>query len=493
MHFKMFDKMMFEGFKGRKSVNIQKDEHLWDWLSSTFITFLLLDHVIRPAHQGATIGDRIFYFFLWPIVGALCDFFLHIVIPALQLLGAGGQVHLPNLHTTEQLTPDDVFGEPLKHKDSDYLQPSSYYSHIDLGTCDGRYLWVQGMHPLNFLIALIHLGVIAAYVGDNHYEFMPVSLLFLLVTWFPKRKGALFNREAQTVTFYRGWLRKAITVPYSQTAFGSHLSGTGNLTQGLNLICKRRIKGKWFPLVMSLTTDGGNSTRLASEAGAIHSFMDLDNLGGFAEGMLNSIKTHRQYQLTMWRLNWRDTPEDEWQKYQNPNSPYHVDFDINTEAWRTAASADHRAHLAKMAEMDRISDVLRAETAAIRQEIQAMDDKKEKIARYVELMTTQQQNTDPELIAEVEAQWLDEARTKVIDALQAPYDAVGNYVYRFKPHSKGIRELYDIGRKLIAEPAEKFQIEQAIKGAEEFERIKKQYLDEGKIIADMYKQITVKP
>lgn len=338
MHWRIIDRLALKGFQSNVEDPLPIN-HPWDWLSENLLTFGVIDFVIRPKRHNMSTGMRIHYLIFGPMLGIGADLFLKVIFPVLTFAGSTGHTHLPDLRITRNPTPRDAFKDkPLP--DANFLVASPYFSDATIdGDCDGHYLWMAAslwerfFYSVFNVIAIVTLIIMALDYPEKYIHLLWLIIPILGLAWLPHRKGVLFDRDAQTVTFFRGMWRKPIVVPFSQTGFTSHLIGTGNLTQGLTIVCKLKPKGKWLPLSMGLSTGGGRGNDIASEAGAIEAFMDLDNQGAFCKKILKDIKLFRTHQLTMWRLNWRKPPAEEWARYQDLDSLYQRPLPENTTCW----------------------------------------------------------------------------------------------------------------------------------------------------------------
>ncbi|MFQ3229586.1 hypothetical protein [Reinekea sp.] len=396
MYWRVIDRLALKSFKSDFE-SPHPVISIWDRLVLTFSTFGITDIALRPGRYELGHNNRITTFVFGILAGPALDMWVYIVMPIFAFTGMFGHTHLPDLRITRNPTPRDAFKEkPLP--DANFLVASPCFSSATIdGDCDGHYLWMLAnlwerfFYSVFNIIALVTIVILAFDNPSQNIHLLWLIIPILGLAWFPHRKGALFDRDAQTVTFFRGMWRKPIVVPFNQTGFTSHLTGTGNLTQGLTLVSKLRPKGKWLPLSIGLSTGGGRGNDIASEAGAIEAFMDLDNQGAFCKKMLKDIKLFRTHQLTMWRLNWRKPPAEEWARYQEPDSLYQRPLPDNTTCWEWQLAYSPEA----------------------RKEVE----NREKVEKFVQLIIAKKDHENEALIQDVLANQPDEATELLKSAL----------------------------------------------------------------------------
>ncbi|WP_158583803.1 hypothetical protein, partial [Salinibius halmophilus] len=128
----------------------------------------------------------------------------------------------------------------------------------------------------------------------------------------------MFHRRAQTATFYRGWFRKPVTVPYKQVTYTAGIDPRG--TGGWLVIRARVPENIAFTGWVKLST--AISDQKAMAAGAIDVFMDLDNDFAMPERIKESIEWHQETKTTLWRYVKDCTSKNRLENYEKPDSLY---------------------------------------------------------------------------------------------------------------------------------------------------------------------------
>ena len=220
---------------------------------------------------------------------------------------------------------------------------------------------------------------------------------------------------------------------------------------------------------IQLNTSGGRSSDLRQEVSAIDEFMNLDNLGGFSKDLVYSInELYRKHQLTLWRLCWQNPPPEAWAEYQQPDSLYQTGCpEVGTDEWRAAANPT----------------------------IREIAEEKEKIGRHVELYFNEQEHTDPDLIAEVDARWRDEA----LNNLFGEYELYGfalsalrkTYKDRGEVTPKATQLLLQFRMSHLTPALDAKDISATRKALKDFESLKLRLLKEGSLSRDDYEYMEI--
>jgi hypothetical protein len=416
------------------------------------------------------------------------DLFLFVIMPYFGIVGGlDGRIKLPRLDLFKKPLSEDAF-EPedspgnQKLRQQKYIEPSSYYEDAGISDdCDGHYMFIRGFQVVNMILFLPTITAMTGLLvcwpmiifGGWHIEAWHVLCtvagpLLLAAQYRPAQAGALFDRNRQLVTIFTDG-GQSYTVPYKDIGFTSHLTGTNNLTKGLTLVCKKRhvTDGK---LSIQLVTSGGRGSDLSQEVSAIEEFMNLENLGGFSKGLIYAInELYRKHQLTLWRLCGQNPPPEAWAEYQQPDSLYQTGCpEVGTDEWRAAANPT----------------------------IREIAEEKEKIGRYVELYFNEQEHTDPDLIAEVEARWPEQSLKDLFHLYELNIYAVTHLRTSYKEANqttpKVTEELVLYLMNHVSPILEQMNIDSARVALKKYFSLKEQLLKEGRLTKKDYDFLDMK-
>jgi hypothetical protein len=478
------DPITYSSYKFR----IKKADNWKDRLAQTCVTFEQLDGLFfRRKKYNTTAGDTIYSLIMLPFY-PIMDLMIFVVFPYWNIVGGlSGRIKLPRLDLFKKPLPDDAF-EPedspgnQKLRQQKYIEPSSYYEDAGISdNCDGHYMFIRGFQVVNMILFLPTITAMTGLLvcwpmiifGGWHIEAWHVLCtvagpLLLAAQYRPAQAGALFDRNRQLVTIFTDG-GQSYTVPYKDIGFTSHLTGTNNLTKGLTLVCKKRhvTDGK---LSIQLVTSGGRGSDLRQEVSAIEEFMNLENLGGFSEDLIYAInELYRKHQLTLWRLCGQNPPPEAWAEYQQPDSLYQTGCpEVGTDEWR----------------------------AAVNPKIREIAEQEEKIDRYVELYLNEQEHTDPDLIAEVEARWPEEGLEKLFFVYwlygHSVYDLLQQYENQGNKEPESLNKLLIFDMKYLSPANEQRDINVFREVLIQFEFLKKQLLENGKLSKKDYDFLDIK-
>ncbi|WP_119394128.1 hypothetical protein [Salinibius halmophilus] len=255
---------------------------------------------------------------------------------------AAGFRYLPpklrNISSELSFDPSFYNKYPAKH----IIIPNRLYSGPqEIGVSDGEHLWVENAHSANRPIAgffIIGLSIpllipvifepLDFILGLLMHPLSPLVTLPLLFaslfsfSFLPVKTGIMFHRRAQTATFYRGWFRKPVTVPYKQVTYTAGIDPRG--TGGWLVIRARVPENISFTGWVKLST--AISDQKAMAAGAIDVFMDLDNDFAMPRRIKESIEWHQENKTNLWRYTQEEITPEEADNYSKKDSLYNSSF-----------------------------------------------------------------------------------------------------------------------------------------------------------------------
>lgn len=280
----------------------------------------------------------------WPRLFLMMPLFL--IYDFLRVWGfavvAAGFRYLPpkleTINTKLSFDPDFYVKHPAKH----VIMPNRLYSGAqEIGVSDGEHLWVENAHSANrpiaglfivglsiplFTIVIIEpLDFILGLLMHPLSPLVTLPILFASLfsfSFLPVKTGIMFHRRAQTATFYRGWFRAPVTVPFEQVTYTAGIDPRGT---GGWLVIRARVPADisftgWVKLSTAI------SDQKAMAAGAIDVFMDLENDFAMPRRIKESIEWHQEYRTNLWRYSQEDITQEEADNYGKKDSLYNSTF-----------------------------------------------------------------------------------------------------------------------------------------------------------------------
>lgn len=257
------------------------------------------------------------------------------------IVAAGFRYFPPKLTTiSTKLSVDPAFYD--KHPAKHVIIPNRLYSGAqEIGVSDGEHLWVENAYSANrpiaglFIVGLSIPLFTLVLIEPLHFIYdlllhplSPVVTLPLLFaslfsfSYLPVKTGIMFHRRAQTATFYRGWFRSPVTVPFDQVTYTAGIDPRG--TGGWLVIRARVPENIAFTGWVKLST--AISDQKAMAAGAIDVFMDLDNDFAMPRRIKESIEWHQEYRTNLWRYTQKEITSEEADNYGKKDSLYNSTF-----------------------------------------------------------------------------------------------------------------------------------------------------------------------